>query len=145
MAEVNNRREIERPSQVNRSDRPNRVPINGLRDKLTVSPQEAGWHYCIVNDENVEDYKLAGYEFVTHEVRIGARKVDQASMVGGRVAIPVGNGVTGYLMRCPQEVFDEEQRLVNERTDGTEQSLRRNLQGVQDGMYGRVEVGRKLP
>lgn len=132
----------DRPSQVNRSDRPTRVPINGLRDKMSVRGQEPGWHYCWVNEDNCPRYELGGYQFVTHEVTVGDRKIDSASMIGGKVAMAAGNGVTAYLMRCPQEVFDEEQRLVNERTDATEQSLRENLNSGADGKYGKVEIGR---
>lgn len=134
---------VEKPSTLNRSERPQRVPINGLRDKLVIRGQEPGWHYCMVNEGNVQQYQAGGYEHVSHEVQIGDRKIDKASMIGGVVAIPVGNGVTGYLMRCPQEVFEDEQRLINERTDETEQSLRKNLGQGADGQYGKVEVGRQ--
>lgn len=142
MAEVKNTNVSERPSTLNRSERPKRVPINGLRDKLSITGAEPGWHYTLVNEDNVQAYLAAGYDYVTHEVHIGSRKIDQASMVGGRVAIPVGNGVTGFLMRCPQEIFEEEMKLTDERTDATEQSMRKHIQGVQDGMYGKVDIGR---
>lgn len=142
MAEIK-KQEIDRPSQVNRSDRPQRVSINGLRDKMSVSGQQPGWHYCWVNEDNVEQYKLGGYEFVTHEVQIGVRKIDQASMTGGRIAIPGGNGFSIFLMRCPEDVFEEEQALVNERTDSAEQSLRENLNSGADGRYGKVEIKRR--
>lgn len=96
----------------------------------------------MVNEENVDQYRLGGYEFVEHEVTIGHRKIDQASRIGGRIAIAAGNGVTAFAMRCPQEVYEEEIKLVDERTDATEQSMRRNHQGVQDGQYGKIEIGR---
>lgn len=132
----------DKPSTLNRSERPTRVPINGLRDIMNVRGQEPGWHYCWVNEDNCPRYELGGYEFVSHEVIVGDRKIDSASMIGGKVAKAVGNGVTAYLMRCPQEVFEEEQRLINERTDATEQSLRENLNAGGDGRYGKVEIGR---
>lgn len=145
MAEMKSSKEVEvdRPSKVNRSDRPERVSINGLRDKLSVRGQEPGWHYCWVNEDNVEQYKLGGYEFVTHEVQVGSRKIDQASMTGGRVALPGGNGFLIFLLRCPQDVYEDEQNLVNERTDSTEQSLRENLNSGIDGRYGKVVIGRQ--
>ena len=132
----------ERPSTLNRSERPQRVPINGLRDKIAVRGQEPGWHYCWVNEDNVDSYLLGGYEFVTHEVRVGDRKIDNASMIGGKVATKAGNGITAFLMRCPQEIYEEEMALVQERTDDTEQSLRANLNSGADGRYGKVEIGR---
>lgn len=132
----------DKPSTLNRSERPQRVPINGLRDKLSVRGQEPGWHYCWVNEDKVDRYLGGHYEFVTHEVQVGDRKIDQASMIGGKVSLPVGNGVTAYLMRCDEKVFEEEMALTNERTDQTEQSLRENLNNGADGKYGKVEIGR---
>lgn len=137
-----NIKDVDKPSQVNRSDRPTRVPINGLRDKMSVRGQEPGWHYCWVNEENVPRYELGRYQFVTHEVTVGDRKIDQASMIGGKVAMPAGNGVTAYLMRCTDEDFREELALVDERTDDSEQSLRDNLNSGAEGRYGKVEIGR---
>lgn len=136
------KKDIDKPSQVNRSDRPTRVPINGLRDKMSVRGQEPGWHYCWVNEDNCPRYELGRYQFVTHEVTVGDRKIDAASMIGGKVAMSAGNGVTAYLMRCTDEDFAEEMKLINERTDGTEQSLRENLNSGADGKYGKVEIGR---
>jgi len=136
------KKDIDKPSLVNRSDRPHRVPINGLRDKMSVRGQEPGWHYCWVNEDKVDRYLNGDYEFVTHEVQVGDRKIDSASMIGGKVAMPVGNGLTGYLMRCTDEVFKEEMTLINERTDDNERSLRENLNSGADGKYGKVEIGR---
>ncbi len=132
----------DKPSTLNRSERPQRVPINGSRDKLSVRGQQPGWHYCWVNEDRVERYLAGGYEFVSHEVHVGDRKIDQASMIGGKVAMAVGNGLTGYLMRCPQEYFDEEMKLTNDRTDETEQSLRKDLNRGDGEYIGKVEIGR---
>lgn len=146
MAEqIVNKKDVEKPSTLNRSERPKRVPINGLRDKMSVRGQEPGWHYCWVNEGNVDQYVLGGYEFVSHEVQVGERRIDQASMIGGKVAMAAGNGMTAYLMRCPQEIFEEELKLTQERTDDTERSLRENLNSGTDGRYGGVEIGRGRP
>jgi hypothetical protein len=139
------KREVERPESLNRSERPSRVPINGLRDKMVIRGQQPGWHYCWVNEDNVDKWLLGGYEFVTHEIQIGDRKIDQASIIGGKISMPVGNGVMGFAMRCPEEVYQEELRLIQERTDGTEQSMRENLNSKQDGRYGKVDIGQSKP
>src|SRR4051812_37105224 len=112
MAEQNTKNVAEKPSTLNRSERPQRVPINGLRDKMSVRGQEPGWHYCWVNEENCPRYALGRFEFVSHEVQVGDRKIDTASMIGGKVAMPVGNGVTAFLMRCPEDVYEEEMKIV---------------------------------
>ncbi len=65
----------ERPEKLNRSERPKRSPL-GRRDKLKVTGQEPGWHYCWVNDENVDEYMEHDYVFVTHEVSVGSKAVN---------------------------------------------------------------------
>lgn len=129
-----------RPSKINRSARPTRTPIHGLRDKLVIQGAEPGWHYCIVNDNNVDMYLSANYEFVTHEVRIGDRHIDSAQEVGGKVSLKVGNGVVGYLMRCTEEDFQEEMKLVDDETTSKEQALFQSLNSKEDGKYGTVKV-----
>lgn len=134
-----------RPSKIDRSGRPKRVAIHGLRDKLTVKGKEPGWHYCLVNDDKVPLYEAAGYEFVSHEVQIGDRHVDAAQEVGGNVSIKVGNGVIGYLMRCPEEVYQEEMQLVDDETNAKESALFKSLNSKEDGKYGEVRVEQSKP
>ena len=134
-----------RPSKIDRSGRPSRVPIHGKRDKLTVHGKELGWHYCIVNEEEVPSFQRAGYEFVTHEVRIGDRHIDAAQDVGGNVSLKVGNQLTGYLMRCTDEIYEEEMRLVDEETNAKEQALFKSLNSKEDGKYGEVTIEQSKP
>jgi len=129
-----------RPNKIDRSNRPKRVPIHGLRDKLSVHGQEPGWHYCFVNEDNTIKYQDAGYEFVTHEVRIGDRHVDFAQEVGGKVSVKVGNGLAGYLMRCTEEDYQEEMKLVDDETNAKEQALFKSLNSKEDGKYGEVRI-----
>ena len=136
--------EESRPSSINRSERPARVPIHGYRDTLAVNGQEAGWHYCWINDYNVDKYLAGGYEYVTHEVTVGHTKLNEGSQIGRNVSKPVGNGLIAYLMRCPEEIYQEEhaalEALVNER----ESSMRGELNSGKDGQYGRVSIQHKL-
>jgi hypothetical protein len=135
----------DRPSSLNRSERPKRVPINGLRDKLTVIGQEKGWHYCWVNDHNVPRFQNGGYEFVTHECIIGDRKVDNSTGTGSHHTMPVGNGVTGHLMRCPQEEYDEDQQSQMDEVKSRELAMKRALNSSTDGRYGKVEIEQNKP
>jgi hypothetical protein len=133
------------PSKINRSGRPKRVPIHGLRDKLVVHGQEPGWHYCLVNEDKCPLYESAGYEFVSHEVQIGDRQIDVAQEVGGKVSLKVGNNLTGYLMRCTEEDYEEEMRLVDEETNSKESALFQSLNSKEDGKYGEVRVESSKP
>jgi hypothetical protein len=139
----------ERPTQVTRSDRPKRVPINGYRNILTVEGQEPGWHYVWVNDatqahgtNNVPRFEDAGYQFVEHSVSVGDRKINSASQVGGKVTRSMGNGVTGYLMRLPQEDYDSDQAALQAEINESERGLFEKLNSKTDGQYGNVKLGR---
>ncbi len=125
---------------LNRADRPNRVGINGKRDILNVKGQEAGWHYCWVNEDQVPRYQDGAYEFVTHEVTIGDRKVDAASSIGGKISKAVGNGVTAYLMRVPDEYFKEDMDSIQKEVDASEEAMYAELNSRKPGHYGKVEM-----
>lgn len=143
--EISTTTEVDRPSKLNRADRPKRVPINGFRDMLTVEGQEAGWHYCWVNDVQVDRYLAAGYEYVSHEVVVGSKKIDSASQTGGKVVKAVGNGVTAYLMRVPQEYYEEDMRSLQDHIDANEMAMRSALNSRQDGQYGEVKIEQSKP
>lgn len=130
----------DRPSTVNRSDRPKRVPINGHRDILSVHGKEPGYHYCWVPEHLTSRYEGAGYDYVTHEVIVGDRRINAGSQVGAKVSLPVGNGQTGFLMRCEDSVFLEERRLSQSEADRQENAMR--SAGNEAGRYGEVEIGR---
>lgn len=134
-----------RPNQLNRSERPQRVPIHGLRDKLSVTGQEAGYHYVWVNDYNVDTYEQGGYDFVTHNVSVGDKHINTASSEGGKVSLPVGNGVTAFLMRIPDEFYTEDQNEAQADISEKEAALFQELNSKNDGRYGKVEVSQSKP
>lgn len=139
------RQEKDRPSSLNRSERPKRTPIHGKRDIMNVKGQEPGWHYCWVNDGEdyrgwVERFIEGGYEFVSHDVTIGDKQINAASQIGGKISMAVGNGVTGFLMRCPEEVYLEELEILHAEVDEKERSMRQQLNSKDDGRYGSVEI-----
>lgn len=145
---MTNERQVERPSTLNRAERPSRIPIHGKRDKLSVRGTEKGWHYCWVNDDggNVDRYVDGGYEFVTHEVVIGDKKINTASQIGGKVSLKVGNGLTGFLMRIPEEYHQEDMDLLHQEIEDKEASMKQHLNSRQNGQYGHVSIEtRKSP
>jgi len=133
-----------RPSGLNRSERPVRIPIHGYRNVLDVQGQEAGFHYCWVNDYNVDKFLAGEYEFVTHEVTVGHTKVNAGSQVGGKVSRPVGNGVTAFLMRVPDQYYQQDLKALADAVDERESSMKRSLNSGQDGQYGQVSITNKL-
>lgn len=142
------RKDVEgRPSQVNRSERPHRTPIHGTRDILSVKGLEPGYHYLWVNDEggNIDRHLGARFYFVEHDVIVGDKRINAASQVGGRISLAVGNGVTGYLMRCTDEDYKEELDLLHAEIDERERSMKDALNSKADGRYGQVDIGSNKP
>lgn len=136
-------RKEDRPSSLNRSGLPTRTPIHGKRDRLAVKGQEPGFHYCWVNDEengNIDRYLEGGYEFVAHDVIVGDKKVSIASQIGGKISRAVGNGIMAYLMRCTDEIYQEELDLMHKEVDEKEMQMKQNLNERNDGRYGSVEI-----
>lgn len=130
----------ERPSTVNRSGRPKRVPIHGYKSKLEVVGLRPGMHGCWVNDPNVDRYLAAGYDFVAYDVVVGDRQIE-ASKMGHKVSMAGGNGLTIYLMECPVEIFNEEMEEVHRLADEKEQMMHRSSDD--EGTYGEVSIKRK--
>ena len=130
----------DRPTSLNRSERPKRVPINGKRDILTVVGQEKGWHYCWVNEDKVPRFQMSNYEFVDHDCVVGDRKIDAAARIGGKISKAVGNGMTAYLMRITQEEHDEDVALELKEIKDRENAMKRELNSSADGRYGKVEI-----
>ena len=128
-----------------RANRPNRVSIHGPRDVLTAKGQEPGWHYCWVNDiinsngqSNVEMYINGGYKFVIEDVIVDEAKVDNPSQIGSKVSKNVGNGMTAFLMRIPEEWHLEDMVEQEKRTRDSEDGLIPNKDD--SSFYGKLSI-----
>lgn len=121
------------------ANRPNRskktrVPL-GARNRLIFKNMEEGFNYRVIND--VDDRLMraqeAGYEFVESKEALGDVRVAEGVVPGAHVAKPVGNGVTGYLMRIKQEWYDETQAEKAAEIDKTEAAMQPDKS---KGQYG---------
>jgi hypothetical protein len=133
-------REKNRPDSLNRSERPQRNSINGSRDKMSVKGLEEGFHYVWVNDYNVDTFLAGSYDFVTHDVVVGDKHINFASQEGGRISMPVGNGIYGFLMRIPNEYYEEDLQAQQRDIDERENAMQKELNSKTDGRYGKVEL-----
>lgn len=116
----------DRPARgVTRAERPDRVPINGIRDILAVKGIREGMHPCWVNEPLVPRYLEAGYTFVDYDVSFGAHHVNQGSSIGARYSRDVGRGMVAHLMEIPQEWYDADRAEEAAFIDQTETSLGR--------------------
>jgi len=122
------------------SERPARVPINGLRDKLVVKGIPEHLHACWVNDYNLERYKEAGYGFWTGSAVVGDNHVDSNSgMSSGVISRNVGNGVTAFVMVIPKDLYESDQKALDDEIASKESILFRS-QKQAEGRYGNIEV-----
>lgn len=120
----------------NRPDRSKatRVPL-GSRARLSFNNLEEGYMYRVINDvdDRIKRAEAAGYEFVESDDKLGDVRVADASKMGAKVSKPVGNNVTGYLMRIKKEWYDEDQQLKQKQIDSTESAMKPNTNNNQYG------------
>lgn len=124
------------------SKRPNRIPVSGRRDILTVEGKDPNYKYTWVNDDRgmIEKFKQGGYEMVDHAVTVGQRDADTSNPTSKVVSKNVGGGITAYLMRIPKEWHEEDMKEKARRIDESEADLKRNLNSGKDGTYGKVTI-----
>jgi hypothetical protein len=103
-----------------RQRRKDSTPINGMRMKLQVSGT------ALDND----------YEFVTHAVKIGHKHIDVSEMQGSKISRNVGNGVVAYLMRIPEEWYQENELENQKYVDFTEKQL--YVESNSNGLSGTI-------
>lgn len=137
---ANRSRKLEQTNLETRKEAParKRVPVSGNRDILTVHGKEDGFVYRWVNDNDnrVQRFLDAGYDFVEHDVNVGTKSVDNTDTSIGRVSKNVGRGVTSYLMRIDEDWYKEDQDAKQKTVNASEASL--NKPG--DGQYGNVKI-----
>ena len=123
------------------SGRVKRVPI-GTRNVLTVDGKDPNYEYRIVNDtsDRVQMFKDAGYEIVSaNNIRVGDKRVGQASAEGSISQVSVGNGDKAFVMRIKKEWYQEDQARKLAEVKNLEDATK---QKALDGTYGKLETPR---
>lgn len=133
--------QVERKLQpsADRAQRPNRIPISGRRDILSVRGKEPGFEYRVVKDApgRVDMLMDAGYEIVSHDVEVGQKRVGVPAQEGSPVRMSLGGGHQGYLMRQKKEWYDEDQKAKQDAITAAEAGMKsRELREH----YGTIEV-----
>lgn len=134
-------------ANVKKTSKPTRVPISGGRDVLTLKGTEDlenEFHLCWVNDYLVDKYKLAGYEFVywtdltEDNDQVGESHINRDSPMESRVSKMVSNGVTGFLMKLPNELWEEDQVSHAAKVLETEKAMKHTDKS--NGTYGNISI-----
>ena len=120
-----------------REQRPDRVPVGGPRDILTVANKDPNYVYRWVNDSpgRLEQFQKGGYEFVEDNLKVGQPTVDKATRLGTATTMVRGTA-TLVLMRILREWYDEDQAAKQLALDELEDSMREG----KGGEYGKVSI-----
>jgi hypothetical protein len=110
----------------NRS-KPVRTPL-GTRNRLTFKNLDPDYSYRVISDKDdrLKRAQDGGYEFVESADSLGDQMAAEATKLGKNVSKPVGHGVTGYLMRIPKSLYDEDQTAKQKQVNATEQTMKPN-------------------
>ncbi|HET8688192.1 MAG TPA: hypothetical protein VFM18_16280 [Methanosarcina sp.] len=114
----------------------------GTRNRLTVHNKDSNYVYRIVNDQDdrVAAFQQNGWEVVpAKDVRIGDKRVENASSTGSAAEISVGQGTKAVVMRIPKDWYEEDQRAKAENIDALEQTMKED---AQRGYYGKLTNSR---
>lgn len=110
-----------------------RRPLNGLTEKLKVYGEVPGYHLHIANDDGnrLVEVQAAGYDFVssTEITSVNGNLTSFNTDAGGRVRYvvgtdPQGEPMYGYLMKIPQELFEEDQLELEKRNQQVDLAIR---------------------
>lgn len=118
-----------------------RTPIVGGRNVLTVQGKEPGFQYRIVNDDGdrVSQFESQGYEIVKDSnIKVGDRRVANPSQSGAPIEVSVGGGKKAFVMRIPNEFYEEDQAAKQAYVDETEKGMKDDMKKVSD--YGKVTI-----
>jgi hypothetical protein len=120
-----------------KSVRTKRTPISGRRNILTVRGKDESFHYRWVSDDEmgrIDAFKEAGYEAVSDDVKVGEKRVDNATPIGSAVTTPSKDGRKLVLMRIKKEWYKEDQEAKQRDINETEAAMKRQ-EAEKDGRY----------
>lgn len=114
----------DKDNSVSRREMKERARVPLWNDKRLVQPlnMEEGYKYKIVTDRDNEifEHYTGGYEFVD---RYGEEldnidvRMQDPSWKEKALSQPVGNGEIGYVMRVPMEIWEEREKLKNQKAN----------------------------
>jgi hypothetical protein len=97
--------------------------------------------YRVVNDQGdrVAQFLDAGYELVNaSEVRVGDKRINNATPEGSKAQVAVGKGDKAFVMRIKKEWYDEDQAAKQKQVDELERSIKQTASGA--GLTGNISI-----
>lgn len=123
--------------------RPTRNKFGGFARNLSLNERDPDYVYRVFNDvdDRIQLAEADGYEVVQSEQQLGDPKAGSATKLGSAVTKPVGNGMTGVLMRIRKEDYEEAQKIKAAYVDRSEEALDKSKQ---PGHYGKFQTGSEI-
>lgn len=128
------------------SDRKQRVPLGGIKMKLSYPNQDPNYEYRWLNDKGnrINEAQDGGYEFVTRSEGKAGDEVGSDQGTDSRISKVVmtnedGSPRRAYLMRIKKDWYKQDQVKKQEYLDNIEKQLMRGIDAKgrpgQDGRY----------
>ena len=149
------------PRATNRvtENKPNRVPVSGIRDILTVYGKDDRFKYRFVDDVDEKGMRImrftrGGWTFTEggehSDIVVGEECVYKTRDGSSIIRFPSGQGRFSYLMQIPREIWDSDQKAKQDEIDEVEATITRpiamqsaiNAEASGSGQYGKVTINR---
>jgi len=121
--------------------RTRRAPL-ARKQILNAVGKDPNYEYRFVNDDGdrVSQKMEEGYEHVPKsDVKVGDKRVENASSEGSVTQVSVGQGRKAFLMRIRKDWYQEDQAVKQEYVDETERATKKQ---ALDGTYGKLDISR---
>jgi len=131
------------------TNKPQRVPVSGQRDILTVYGKDSNKQYRFVKDNDeggmrIQQYIRGGWNFTDPSggIIVGEENVHKSKKgEGSIVRRPAGEGQWLYLMEIKKEWYDEDQAAKAEVVNQSESAITGTRSpDSDDGQYGSVKI-----
>jgi hypothetical protein len=130
----------EQATNVKKEESRKRIPL-GTRNVLT-APKRTGFVRRFVNDkgDRIQRFKDAGYSIVEEDIQVGDEKIGKPNQLGSSVSSQ-GDGQRKVLMEIPEEFYNEDQKIAQDKITAIEKEINRNsTQSEADGLHGKVQI-----
>ena len=136
-------------------NKPNRIPVSGLRDIMTVLGKDENFAYRFVVDKmergaRMMRFERGGWTYARQDdlpggISVGEESVYKTKKHGSIVRFPSGEGYFSYLMKIKKEWYDEDQAAKANAINEVEQTIigTGRPDGEENhGQYGSVKITR---
>jgi hypothetical protein len=132
-------------------NKPDRVPVSGLRDILTVYGKDDRFKYRFVEDSDergmrIMRFQRGGWTFTEageeSDIIVGEECVYKSRQGESIIRYATGHARYSYLMQIPKELWTEDQKAKQDAITETEKTMtrRKHEDDNELGQYGKLKI-----